>query len=125
MELVLGERWLQLSSEKTAITQIEAGFDFLGKTVRKFKGKLLIKPSKEARCAFLRKVREVIKANKAVAAGALVRFLNPLIRGWVHYHRHVVSSNTFAHVDHERWKALWGRASGRNPTKNLGGEGDK
>jgi len=53
LERFLGERGLQFSSEKTAITHIEAGFDFLGQTVRKYKGKLLIKPSKEARCAFL------------------------------------------------------------------------
>lgn len=120
LERFLGERGLQLSSEKTAITHIEAGFDFLGQTVRKYKGKLLIKPSKEARCAFLRKVREVIKANKAISAGALVRFLNPLIRGWVLYHRHVVSSKTFAFVDHAIWKALWRWARRRHPSKNLG-----
>jgi len=120
LERFLGERGLQFSSEKTAITHIEAGFDFLGQTVRKYKGKLLIKPSKEARCAFLCKVREVIKANKAIAAGALVRFLNPLIRGWVLYHRHVVSSKTFAFVDHAIWKALWRWARRRHPSKNLG-----
>ena len=120
LEQFLGERGLQLSSEKTAITHIEAGFDFLGQTVRKYKGKLLIKPSKEARCAFLSKVREVIKDNKAIAAGALVRFLNPLIRGWVLYHRHVVSSKTFAFVDHAIWKALWRWARRRHPSKNLG-----
>lgn len=120
LERFLGERGLQLSSEKTAITHIGAGFDFLGQTVRKFDGKLLIQPSKEARHAFLRKVREVIKANKAVSAGALVRLLNPLIRGWVLYHRHVVSSKTFAFVDHAIWKALWRWARRRHPNKNLG-----
>jgi RNA-directed DNA polymerase len=120
LERFLGERGLQLSSEKTAVTHIEAGFDFLGQTVRKFNGKLLTKPSKEARCAFLRRVREVIKANKAVSAGALVRLLNPLIRGWVLYHRHVVSSKTFAFVDQAIWKALWRWARRRHPSKNLG-----
>ena len=42
------ERGLELSPEKTLITHIEDGFDFLGQHLRKYKGKLLITPlSKE------------------------------------------------------------------------------
>lgn len=44
----LETRGLELSEEKTLITHIDNGFDFLGWTFRKFKGKLLIKPSKKS-----------------------------------------------------------------------------
>lgn len=43
----LTERGLTLSEEKTRVTHIEEGFDFLGQNVRKYNGKLLIKPSKK------------------------------------------------------------------------------
>lgn len=44
----LQERGLTLSEEKTKITHIDDGFDFLGYNIRKYKGVLLIKPSKRA-----------------------------------------------------------------------------
>src|SRR5688572_2146978 len=85
VEHFLRERGLELSPEKTRITHIEDGFDFLGQNVRKYKDgnqhKLLIKPSKQNVHTFLAKVRAIIKANKQLAAGKLIRLLNPIIRG--------------------------------------------
>ena len=43
----LKQRGLELSEEKTKITHIDQGFDFLGFNVRKYNSKLLIKPSKK------------------------------------------------------------------------------
>jgi RNA-directed DNA polymerase len=103
----LTERGLTLSTRKTRVTHIEAGFDFLGQTVRKYDGKLLIKPSKEAIHAFLREIREVIRESNGITAGRLLLRLNPKIRGWANYHRHVVSSSTFSYLDHQIWEALW------------------
>ena len=57
VERFLRERGLQLSPEKTCITHIEQGFDFLGQNLRKYGGKLLITPSKKNMHAFLEKVR--------------------------------------------------------------------
>ena len=68
--------------------------DFLGQHLRKYHGKLLIKPSAKSIKALLRKVRAVIKANKSAAAGHLICHLNPIIRGWAMYHRHVVSAQS-------------------------------
>lgn len=45
IEAFMAERGLQLSPEKTLVTHIEEGFDFLGQNVRKYNGTLLIKPS--------------------------------------------------------------------------------
>jgi RNA-directed DNA polymerase len=64
VEQFLRERGLELSAEKTTITQIEDGFDFLGKNIRKYaNGKVLTKPAKKNVQAFLGKVREVIKTH--------------------------------------------------------------
>jgi RNA-directed DNA polymerase len=97
----LAERGLVLSPEKTKITHITDGFDFLGWNLRKYNGKLLIKPSKTNVKAHLDKIREVIKANKTAKQANLIRLLNPVLRGWANYHSHVVAKETFARVDAE------------------------
>jgi RNA-directed DNA polymerase len=58
-----------------------------------------------------------VKAHAGVSAGTLIASLNPLIRGWVNYHRHVVSKAVFAAVDHAIFKALWRWAKRRHPHK--------
>lgn len=58
----LNERGLELSLEKTTITHIQEGFDFLGFNLRKYKGKLLIKPAKKGVQTFLDNIRETIKS---------------------------------------------------------------
>jgi RNA-directed DNA polymerase len=93
-------RGLSLSPEKTKITHIQEGFDFLGQNLRKYDDKLLIKPAQKNVQAFLTKVRSLIKTNKQATADQLIQQLNPIIRGWANYHRHVVSKTTFNKVDH-------------------------
>lgn len=117
VQAFLGERGLELSPEKTRVTHIDGGFDFLGQTVRKYRGKLLIKPSKESLKRFLAEVRGVIKANKQAKAGELITFLNPKIRGWVNYHRHAVSSRVYSKIDKHIFQALWRWARRRHPRK--------
>jgi RNA-directed DNA polymerase len=117
IETFLKERGLQLSQEKSKITHIEEGFDFLGQTLRKFDGKLLIRPSKDNAKAFLTKVREIVRTNKQATSGNLILKLNPLIRGWANYHRHVVSKQTFGAVDNAIFNTLWHWAKRRHPKK--------
>ena len=49
----------------------------------------------------------------------MVLWLNPIIRGWAMYHRHVVAKSTFRHIDHDVWELLWQWAKRRHPKKNL------
>lgn len=114
----LAERGLVLSEKKTRITHIEEGFDFLGQNIRKYHGKLLIKPSKKNVKAFLTKVRTIINTNKTAKAGQLVLRLNPVIRGWANFHHHVVSKQTFSQVDYRIFKALWQWAKRRHPRRS-------
>jgi RNA-directed DNA polymerase len=113
----LRERGLELSEEKTKITHIEDGFDFLGQHVRKYNGKFLTRPSKKNVKAFLTDIRAVIKDNKQATAYGLVATLNPKIRGWANFHRHAAAKTTFAYVDTAIFKALWRWARRRHPTK--------
>ena len=113
----MAERGVALSEEKTLITHIDNGFDFLGQNVRKYNGKLLIKPSNKNVKAFLGKVREVLTRHKMAPAWLIVQWLNPKIRGWANYHRHVVSSETFSYVDHRIWQMLWRWARRRHSNK--------
>jgi RNA-directed DNA polymerase len=113
----LAERGLVLSPEKTRITHIKDGFDFLGWNIRKYNGKLLMKPSKANVKAHLDKIREIIKANKTAKQASLIRLLNPVLRGWANYHSHVVAKKAFDRVDHEVWSMLWRWAARRHPKK--------
>ena len=113
----LAERGLTLSPEKTKVTHITEGFDFLGWNVRKYNGKLLIKPSKANTKAHLTKAREIIKTNKTIKQVELIRTLNPVLRGWANYHRHMVAKKVFAHNDAEIWSMLWRWATRRHPNK--------
>jgi RNA-directed DNA polymerase len=114
----LSARGLELSPEKTSITHIDKGFDFLGVNIRKYNGKLLIKPSKENVKAFLDKVRNAIKDNKPAKQINLITLLNPIIRGWANYHKSVMATETFKRVDKEIWQSLWQWARRRHPDKS-------
>lgn len=118
VEEFLRERGLELSTEKTHVTRIQDGFDFLGQHLRKYGGKLLITPSKKNTKAFLTKVRGVIEKNKSATQSDLIVRLNPLIRGWANYHRHCVASRAFSRVDFEIWRKLWRWCRRRHPKKS-------
>jgi len=113
----LRERGLELSEEKTCITHIDDGFDFLGKNIRMYKGKLLIKPAKTSIKSMLEKVRTIVKENHSIKQDTLIRRLNPIIRGWVNNQRFVVSSEAFSRIDHEIYKCLWRWAMRRHKKK--------
>jgi RNA-directed DNA polymerase len=119
VEHFLQERGLELSPTKTVITHVEHGFDFLGQNVRRYpNGKLLIKPSKKSVGTFLDGIRRTIKAAHGMSAADLIDQLNPKIRGWANYHRHVVSKRTFGRVDHSIFSSLWQWARRRHPNKS-------
>lgn len=112
---------LTLSLEKTAITHISKGFDFLGFNIRKYRNgksstpKLLIKPQKEKVVEFLRNIAETLKDNKAAKTETIIQLLNPILRGLAMYYRFVASNKTFRTIDHKLWEMLWRWAKRRHP----------
>jgi RNA-directed DNA polymerase len=115
----LKERGLELSHEKTSITHVDDGFDFLGQNIRRYGTKVLLKPSHKNVKVFLAKINEVIQHRGGhLTAGHLIERLNPKIRGWALYHRHASSTRMFARVDDMIFKKLWRWARRRHRGKS-------
>ncbi|MDX6654874.1 MAG: RNA-directed polymerase [Solirubrobacterales bacterium] len=116
----LAPRGLCFNEGKTRIVHAEDGFDFLGFNVRRYHGKLLIKPSTAA----LRRIRERLRVEmrtlRGANAGAVLRTINPIVRGWSAYYRTVVSSEIFTALDNYMWALAykWGKHSHPNKSKH-------
>ncbi|KTD60483.1 reverse transcriptase [Legionella santicrucis] len=107
LEAGLKKVGLELSCEKTKITPIQKGFDFLGFNIRKYpNGKLLIKPSKASILAFTKEIKRCIKQGAALPTEKLIYLLNSKIIGWTNYYRSVVSSKVFGAIDREIFMTL-------------------
>jgi RNA-directed DNA polymerase len=118
VEAFLRERGLILSPEKTQITHISEGFDFLGFNIRKYQGKLLIKPAKQSIQSLLADMRAIIKANPTAKTENLIWLLNPKLRGWTNYYRHVVAKKSFSRIDHQLFLMLIAWINRRHPNKS-------
>jgi RNA-directed DNA polymerase len=118
----LKQRGLELSQEKTKVTHITEGFDFLGQNVRKYpsqgKLKLLIKPSEKNIHSFLEGIRKTIRTARSITQAGLIKQLNPKISGWANFHRSVVSKEVFTKIDKQIWHLLFQWAKRRHPKKN-------
>jgi len=119
VEEFLQTRGLELSQEKTKITHISEGFDFLGQNIRMYSGgKLLIRPSKDAIRSVKEKLKGIIVKHRGSQSAVLIKNLNPVITGWANYHRHICSKGTFYKLDRILWRNLWNWARRRH--NNLG-----
>jgi RNA-directed DNA polymerase len=113
----LSQRGLNLSGEKTRITRIEDGFDFLGQELRKYGDKFIATPSKSSVKGIVLKTRKIIKSHLGSKTVEMLRVLNPVIRGWANYHRHACSKKAFNYVDYCIFKNLWKWAKRRHLNK--------
>jgi RNA-directed DNA polymerase len=119
VEHFLKERGLELSHEKTRITHVEEGFDFLGQNLRRYRcGKVLTKPSSNNVKTFLSKIQETIDNSGSLTAGEMIQRLNQQIKGWAMYHRYAASKRTFSRVDHRIFQMLWRWCRRRHRTKS-------
>jgi RNA-directed DNA polymerase len=103
----LTPRGLAFNEDKTNIVTLQEGFDFLGFNVRRYRNKLLIKPSKAA----VRRIRERLRSEfwslRGTNAQAVIKRLNPIIRGWAAYYRTQVSAETFGGLDQYLWRLTY------------------
>ena len=114
----LAERGLELSQEKSKITHINDGFDFLGFNVRKYKNKCLTKPKKDAVKSIYSGIRECVTSNKTVTQKRLIQLITPKIEGWANFFSHAASKRTFALLDSKLFKLTWKWACRRHPNKS-------
>ena len=125
LEKMLAKRGLELSSEKTRIVHITKGFDFLGFNIRQYETpkssrsgyKLLITPSKESQKQIRKRLKEEWTKLVGAPAGAVIKRLNPVIRGWGNYFRIGVSKRVFTKLDDYQFKRQVRYANYRHPKK--------
>jgi RNA-directed DNA polymerase len=124
-EHLLEKAGLTLSEEKTNITHITKGFNFLAFNFRKYKSKmrsndevLLIKPPKEKVVETLRDWKGILKSNKAITTNSLISILRPKMLGWGMYYRHSVSKQIFSSMDYKMWFKLLKWIRHRHPNKS-------
>ena len=142
VQFLVDEIGLTLSQEKTKITHITKGFNFLGFNFRKYKKDhkrtplkekqykalkpvnekwvnhvLLITPQKEKVQNLLYECQKVLDTHQATPQSAVIQLLDPKLVGWGMYYRHVVSSDIFASIDHEMWWKCLRWSKRRHPNK--------
>lgn len=114
----LKTRGLELSEEKTFITHINYGFDFIGWTFKKFDERLIVKPSKKSIKSFVSELSNtILGVGKAWKQEVLIEKLNIQIREWTNYHQSVVSNDFFSHIDYVLFNLLYRWAKRRHPKK--------
>jgi RNA-directed DNA polymerase len=114
----LAPRGLVFNEDKTRVVTLDEGFDFLGFNVRRYHGKLLIRPSKAAQRRIRERLRTEMWSLRGVNARAVIQRLNPIIRGWAAYYRTVVSSEVFSALDDYMWKLAYKWARHVHPNKS-------
>ena len=116
---------LRLSGEKTAITHVDRGFNFLNVRIQRHKKRGSAKrfvytyPSKPALAAVMGRVRRIsreVPTNEPLTT--LLRRLNPVLRGWINYHRHGVSKATFQYLCSFVWHLVTRWLRRKHPKAN-------
>lgn len=114
----LTQRGLTLSEEKTRITNITNGFDFLGWNFRKYNGRIYIKPSINSIKKMKETIDTMIKTHQGKSQTELIKSLNPIITGWTNYHCKVCAKKTFTQIDNYIFLKLWKWAKRRHSNKS-------
>jgi RNA-directed DNA polymerase len=113
----LAVRGLELNPDKTNIVHVEQGFNFLGFNIRQFSGSCYTFPQKVKVLAFLQRIRDWLKQNKHTSQQTVIKYLNPILRGFGNYYRFGSSKQVFGYIDHKVWKMLWRWCLRRHPDK--------
>jgi RNA-directed DNA polymerase len=113
--VVLSTMGLRLSREKTLITHIEDGLDFLGWRIQRHRKRgtskhfVYLYPAKKALRSFMAKVKKLCWQDVNLPLGTLLHQLNQVLRGWTAYFKHGSSKATFNYLRAYTWKQVFGR----------------
>jgi RNA-directed DNA polymerase len=113
----LAPRGLAFNDDKTKVVSLSEGYDFLGFNVRRYRGKLLIKPSKQAVRRIRKRLRTELRSLRGFNAAAVIKRLNPIIRGWAAYYRTQVAAVIFGKLDSYLWRLTWKWATASHSNK--------
>ena len=118
---VLSTMGLRLSPEKTLITHIDEGLDFLGWRIQRHRKRGTTKhyvynyPAKKALRAVTAKIKTLCWQDKNLPLAVLLHRLNPMLRGWTAYFRYGCSSKTFNYVRAYLWQRVFGWLRRKHP----------
>ena len=119
LEPYLNERGLILAEDKTRITHLNEGFNFLGFNCRRYKDRISrIKPSKESIKKFIDKIREIFKTTHGNNVDTLISRSIPVIRGTANYWRHSVIYDVFSSMDKYLWDKIYKFLRRLHPNKS-------
>jgi RNA-directed DNA polymerase len=115
-------RWLEprglvFNEAKTRITHLDQGVNFLGFEIRRYRRKLLTKPSKDALRQIRKRLSQEVTALRGANADAVIARLNPIITGWAAYYRIGVSKRAFGALDAHLWRLVYKWAKFSHPNK--------
>jgi RNA-directed DNA polymerase len=109
---LLAPMGLRLSDEKTVVTHVDKGFDFLGFHIQRKRQEgsqrrtIYTYPAKTALQAIKAKVRVLTQGNTDQTLANLLQRVNPVLRGWANYFRHGVSARTFSYLNAWSWRRV-------------------
>lgn len=103
---------MELSQEKTLVTHVEDGFNFLGHRIqvrtRAGRKTLFTFPTKDSLMRVKEKVKKITsRATVPQSLGAILGQLNPVLRGWSNYYRYDAAKATFAYLDYYTWRRVY------------------
>jgi RNA-directed DNA polymerase len=117
----LKERGLSMNQEKTRIGRVDAGFDFLSFTIRRYHKsagpKVLTTPSRSALKKIRQRLAQEVRSLRGTDPAEVIKVMNPIIRGQANYYRPGVSTKTFKGLDNYLWRLLYTWARRRHPKK--------
>jgi site-specific DNA recombinase len=125
---VLSAMGLRLSPEKTLITHIDEGLDFLGWRIQRHrkrgtgKSYVYVYPAKKALVAIMAKVKAFCRQSTNLPLSVLLIHLSRMPRGWTAYFKYGCSNATFSYLRSYLWKQVirWQeRKHRRTPWKEL------
>lgn len=123
----LATRGMTLSEEKTKVTHVREGFDFLGWNFRMYSdpnranGEIfLVKPSRKSMSSLVAKVREILRTSMSSTWEDTLDRLNPVLRGWAMYHRYQNSKQVLSRMDYVVWWMIWRWIKKRHAQKTAG-----
>lgn len=111
---VLAPMGLRLSDEKTRISHIDEGFDFLGWRIQRHRKRgthkryVYVYPSKKSLENIKAKIRALTARDTNPSLEVLLHRLNPVLRGWCNYFRYGVSKQTFNYLRAFTWRRVVG-----------------
>ena len=120
---VLRPLGLTLSTEKTRITHIKDGVDFLGWRIKRDLGRrgrpgIFLFASRRSLWAVLAKIKQITRSGTNQSLDQLLHRLNPALRGWCAYFRSGQSSRTFQYLRHYTWRRVVGWLRRKYPKRN-------